>query len=194
MSLLPSWVENIQIVSGAEDTLQAPVEYGIDFASGRMTGKKVTEKEAIKCWIWNCIKTERYKYAIYSDQYGVELEQYIGQVPEREYIQTDIQQDITDALMQNQYITAVRDFDITFGDDDINIALTVDTLYGSIEYKDEDFVVLSLQNGRLVMYRSKVSQDGINFILSNHKNLIAMHTGKIDFAIADHQRLEEGYT
>lgn len=164
MSLLPSWVENIQAVSGAEDTLQAPVEYGIDFTSGRMTGRKVTEKEAIKCWIWNCIKTERYKYAIYSDQYGVELEQYIGQVPEREYIQTDIQQDITDALMQNQYITAVHDFDITFGDDDINIALTVDTLYGSIEYK------------------------------ANHKNLIAMHTGKIDFAIADHQRLEESYT
>lgn len=194
MSLLPSWAENIQIISGAEDTPQTPVEYGIDFAFGRMTGKKVTEKEAIKCWIWNCIKTERYKYAIYSDQYGVELEQYIGQVPEREYIQTDIQQDITDALMQNQYITAVHDFNITFGDDDINIALTVDTLYGSIEYKDEDFVVLSLQNGRLVMYRSKVSQDGINFILSNHKHLIAMHTGKIDFAIADHQRLEESYT
>lgn len=194
MSLLPSWVENIQAVSGAEDTLQAPVEYGIDFTSGRMTGRKVTEKEAIKCWIWNCIKTERYKYAIYSDQYGVELEQYIGQVPEREYIQTDIQQDITDALMQNQYITAVHDFNITFGDDDINIALTVDTLYGPIEYKDEDFVVLSLQNGRLVMYRSKVSQDGINFILSNHKNLIAMHAGKIDFTIADHQRLEESYT
>lgn len=194
MSLLPSWVENIQAVSGAEDTLQASVEYGIDFTSGRMTGRKVTEKEAIKCWIWNCIKTERYKYAIYSDQYGVELEQYIGQVPEREYIQTDIQQDITDALMQNQYITAVRDFDITFGNDDINIALTVDTVYGSIEYKDEDFIVLSLQNGRLVMYRSKVSQDGINFILSNHKNLIAMHAGKIDFAIADHQNLEESYT
>lgn len=194
MSLLPSWVENIQAVSDAEDTLQAPVEYGIDFTSGRMTGRKVTEKEAIKCWIWNCIKTERYKYAIYSDQYGVELEQYIGQVPEREYIQTDIQQDITDALMQNQYITAVHDFNITFGDDDINIALTVDTLYGPIEYKDEDFVVLSLQNGRLVMYRSKISQDGINFILSNHKNLIAMHTGKIDFAITDHQRLEESYT
>ena len=57
----------------------------------------------------------------------------------------------------------------------------------------EDSVVLSLQNGRLVMYRSKVSQDGINFILSNHKNLIVMHTDKVDFDIIDHQRLEASY-
>lgn len=57
----------------------------------------------------------------------------------------------------------------------------------------EDSVVLSLQNGRLVMYRSKVSQDGINFILSNHKNLIVMHTDKVDFDIVDHQRLEASY-
>ena len=58
---------------------------------------------------------------------------------------------------------------------------------------DEDFVVLSLQNGRLVMNRSKVSQYGINFILSNHKNLIVMHTDKVNFDIADHQRLEVEY-
>ena len=58
---------------------------------------------------------------------------------------------------------------------------------------DEDFVVLSLQNGRLVMYRSKVSQYGLNFILSNHKNLIVMHTDKVNFDIADHQRLEVEY-
>lgn len=58
---------------------------------------------------------------------------------------------------------------------------------------DEDFVVLSLQNGRLVMYRSKVSQYGINFILSNHKNLIVMHTDKVNFDIVDHQRLEVEY-
>lgn len=57
----------------------------------------------------------------------------------------------------------------------------------------EDSVVLSLQNGRLVMYRSKVSQDGINFILSNHKNLIVMHTDNVDFDIVDHQRLEASY-
>lgn len=58
----------------------------------------------------------------------------------------------------------------------------------------EDSVVLSLQNGRLVMYRPKVSQDGINFILSNHKNLIVMHTDdKVDFDIVDHQRLEASY-
>lgn len=57
----------------------------------------------------------------------------------------------------------------------------------------EDSVVLSLQNGRLVMYRSKVSQDDINFILSNHKNLIVMHTDKVDFDIVDHQRLEASY-
>ena len=57
----------------------------------------------------------------------------------------------------------------------------------------EDSVVLSLQNGRLVMYQSKVSQDGINFILSNHKNLIVMHTDKVDFDIVDHQRLEASY-
>lgn len=67
------------------------------------------------------------------------------------------------------------------------------TVYVWKRVADEDFVVLSLQNGRLVMYRSKVSQYGINFILSNHKNLIVMHTDKVNFDIVDHQRLEVEY-
>ena len=140
MSLLPSWVEELENASEptASTTRTIPKEYGIDFATGRMTGKTVSSKEAIKVWAWNCLKTERYKYGIFSDQYGVEMAQYIGHVPEQEFIQTDIQQDITDALMQNPYITAVNDFNLDFSGSKITISLAIETIYGNVDITGEE--------------------------------------------------------
>ena len=78
MSILPSFVQKKQ----ADTTsLKVPAEYGIDFETGQLTGKKVYGLEAIKVWIWLCLQTERYRYQIYSQNYGVSLEQYIGQSP-----------------------------------------------------------------------------------------------------------------
>ena len=47
-----------------------PVEYGIDFETGQLTGKKVYGIEALKVWIWNALVTDRYRYEISSEICG----------------------------------------------------------------------------------------------------------------------------
>lgn len=59
MSILPSFLAD-QINEEKNQLLDVPKEYGIDFATGQLTGKIVEGKEAIKVWIWNCLKTQRF--------------------------------------------------------------------------------------------------------------------------------------
>lgn len=41
--------------------------------------KIIEKKEALKVWIYKCIKTNRYEHEIYSLEYGTELSELIGQ-------------------------------------------------------------------------------------------------------------------
>lgn len=80
MSILPSFMQT-QIADRAQtaSVIEIPKEYGIDFTTGQLTGQIVEGIEAIKVWIWNCLHTQRFRYPIYSWDYGADLEQYIGQ-------------------------------------------------------------------------------------------------------------------
>lgn len=53
----------------------------IDFEKGRISGF-VDEREAVKQAIMLILNTERYKFLIYSWNYGVELEELIGTHPD----------------------------------------------------------------------------------------------------------------
>jgi hypothetical protein len=52
--------------------------------------------------------TERYAYVIYSSQYGVELDRLIGQ--EYDFIVSDLERTITEALLADDRILSITDF------------------------------------------------------------------------------------
>lgn len=134
MSILPSFLDvEIQEAAAVAVVQEVPREYGIDFTTGQLTGKIVEGLEAIKVWIWNCLKTERYRYAIYSWQYGVEYEQYIGETITDEYLQSDCQVETEEALMVNPYITGVSDFNATLTGSLLKIVFTAETTLGDME-------------------------------------------------------------
>lgn len=62
----------------------------------------VDDKEAIRQAVYHILSIERYTYDIYDDDYGVELEQYIGQ--DFDYISATIQETLNDALTQDERI------------------------------------------------------------------------------------------
>ena len=66
----------------------------------------VDDVDAIKQSIYHILNIERYAYDIYDDDYGVELEQYIGQ--DFEYLQSTIQDTLEEALTQDERILAVE--------------------------------------------------------------------------------------
>ena len=134
MSILPTfWEDTIETLTIATSALPTPKEYGIDFETGELTGAIVTGKEALKVWIWNCLHTERFRYAIYSWQYGVEYEQYIGQTVENEFLIADAQTETEEALTVNPYISGISDFEISFAGSKLNISFTAETTLGDLE-------------------------------------------------------------
>ena len=116
-----------------ENVQEIPKEYGIDFKSGQLTGKIVERKEAIKVWIWNCLKTQRFRYPIYSWDYGTDLEQYIGHTVSEEYLNTDCESEIKEALMVNPYIEGISDFSAEIRKEHLTLSFKVETRFGEME-------------------------------------------------------------
>ena len=65
--------------------------------------------DAVKQSIYKILNTERYHYIIYSWNYGVELADLIGQSVS--YICSEIRRRITEALLQDDRIESVTDFE-----------------------------------------------------------------------------------
>ena len=137
MSILPSFLQELSdaraIREDDSQVVKVPKEYGIDFQTGQLTGKIVEGLEAIKVWIWLCMHTERFRHAIYSADYGTSLEQYIGHMLSEEYINTDCESEISDALLINEYIESIEDFEAVRNSDSLNISFRVVTKFGSLE-------------------------------------------------------------
>lgn len=71
----------------------------------QITGK-VDDIEAIKQAIDHILKIERYAYLIYDDNYGVELQKYIGE--SKEYLESTIESTLKEALTQDDRILDVK--------------------------------------------------------------------------------------
>lgn len=134
MSILPSYLSGtIQAQTATAAVVEIPKEYEVDFETGQLTGRTVEGLEAIKVWIWCCLHTQRFRYQIYSWDYGADLEQYVGQTLTDEYLETDLRDEIEDALKVSQYITGIDDYVFERTGSKITVSFSVQTLLGSIE-------------------------------------------------------------
>lgn len=133
MSLLPSFMTATVNEQVAANRTIIPKEYDIDFDTGQLTGKIAEGKAAVRVWIWNCLNTQRFRYPIYSWDYGADLEQYIGETVSEGFLNTDCESEITEALMVNPYISGVDDFTAEFKGTRLHISFTAVTTFGNIE-------------------------------------------------------------
>ena len=106
----------------------------IDFEKGRISGF-IDEKEAVKQAIMLILNTERYKFLIYSWNYGVELEELIGTHPD--IVEDEAERLISEALLQDDRITAVYDFEFSRNKDTLLVNFKVDSIYGDIDIETE---------------------------------------------------------
>lgn len=135
MSLLPAFAlqaanTSTQQVESVEDT---PREFGIDFETGKFTGTIVEGLEAIKVWIYLALHIERYRFPIYSWQYGAELDQYIGHNYSEEYLDTDVRETVKECLFQNPHIKNIQNFSTSVEGDHLTMSFTVETDIGGID-------------------------------------------------------------
>ena len=88
---------------------------------------------ALKQAIWHRIGTERYAFPVYSKNYGIELEQYIGK--SFRYIEAGIEGTLRDCLLQDDRI---RDIEIrSIEQTDFNDVLVVFRVFSTAGIIDD---------------------------------------------------------
>lgn len=103
--------------------------YNINRNTNRISGY-IDDKDAIIQAIYLILQTERYESMIYNWYYGVEFDGLIGK--NKDYVTSELQRVIREALTEDDRITEVSDFDITYTDDSALIEFLVQTNIGDI--------------------------------------------------------------
>ncbi len=124
-------------------------EMAIDFETGEPIIKNneivaLEGSEALKVWIWRALKTERYKYKVYSNNYGNELKEQLGTIYDKTIKDAILENEIRECLGVNPYIVRLHSFSIETpeGMQHPYIYFSVDTVYGTIENMGVDAIGL----------------------------------------------------
>lgn len=97
----------------------------------------VDSLKAMEQAIYKIIRTERYKYIIYSWNYGIELEDLFGMPVE--YCVVELERRILEALLQDNRITAVNGFEFDTESERGTILIKkfiAETVFGEIQIND----------------------------------------------------------
>lgn len=88
--------------------------------------------EAVKQAVYKILNTERYKYIMYSWNYGVELEDLFGEPIS--YVCPELERRITEALTWDSRINSVSDFAFDLSKKGtVQVSFIVHTVYGDIQ-------------------------------------------------------------
>jgi len=136
-SIFP-FVDETTMAEITNTTTEMPREYAWDFTANNfklVNGKVqiVEGLEAIKIKVYKALMTQRYRYPVYSWDYGHELEDLIGQGYSKELTEAEAKRLVEEALkdlFDKGWITEIKDFETEFAEDELNISFTIVTPHG----------------------------------------------------------------
>jgi phage baseplate assembly protein W len=130
MALTPNNETDILDDFLSEQTGSQPTKtYYIDFENGRI-GSKIDGDLALKQFVVKALMTPRSRYAIYSDDYGCELDDLIGEDVTPDLLNSEIPRMIKDALIYDDRISDVTNITVQKDGDKVYISFTVVTNTG----------------------------------------------------------------
>lgn len=121
-------LQNFELVTGENMPTHT---YKLRIEEKRIQGF-TDEQEAMKQAIYKILQTERYQYPqVYSDNYGVELWDLIGQpIP---YVLPEIERRITEALTWDERILSVGNFNFDVQKSKVHTTFTAHTVFGDLD-------------------------------------------------------------
>lgn len=134
--MLPAGELNLLLEEDEIEEEQIPsLTYLLDEEKG-IIEKKVDGLEALNQSLWLILQTERMEFEIYSEDYGVELVDLIGQHTPLIYV--NIEDSIREALMQDDRVESVEDFSFKKIDrHSVSVEFTVISAEGQIDMQQE---------------------------------------------------------
>jgi len=95
----------------------------------------VNEREAVSQAVVKILNTERFRYPVYSDDYGIETEDLFGF--DCDFVCVELERRIVEALTVDERITEVSDFDFVVRRNTVYASFTVHTVYGEFDSEKE---------------------------------------------------------
>ena len=129
----------IQVISCFDVEEQPSKTYYLDKINKRIVGIVTDYLKAIEQAVYLILSTERYDYVMYSWNYGIELKDLYGQI--KEYVIPNLINRIKEALLQDDRIMDVVDFNYKINKNVYSISFTVITEYGNIDISEVEFSV-----------------------------------------------------
>lgn len=127
--------DNIELINGFTIRSKPSYTYRLYAEKERIKGK-TDNREAMEQAIYKILGTERYDYLIYSHKYGIELKDLIGE--QTSYVKAVLPSRISQALMQDNRINAVNDFEIDVIDrNTVVCSFSVETEFGDFKVSKE---------------------------------------------------------
>lgn len=110
--------EDILDDENEEAELETLETFRIDFQRGVITSEIIDQVEAIKQFVYITLRTERFLFPIYSQDYGSELREVIQDRNSTEELRlSEIERMIEEALVFDERIEAVENYDFSVDGD-----------------------------------------------------------------------------
>ena len=133
MGLLPTTGDDLDLATFQIGT-QPGFTHKLDIARQRVRGT-TDERDAVLQAVYLILNVERYVYPIYSRNYGSELTDLIGKP--KDYAMSELKRRITEALLQDDRITGLSDWEFETGRKSVTAKFVIHTIYGDIEASKE---------------------------------------------------------
>ncbi len=122
---------NSVLSADIEIETQPSLNYKMDLEKGVVIGT-VDGREAMKQVIFKILNTERFNYPIYSQNYGIELNDLYGEP--LSFVCAELKDRIIDALIQDDRIESVSDFNFDCPQKgEVVVTFIVNTIFGEVE-------------------------------------------------------------
>lgn len=134
--MVPEQDMELDVLEGMEKETEMPsFDFKMNTVTGRIGGT-VENLEEIQQAIQLILSTERYEHSIYPESYGVETTDLIGQ--DTELVVPELEMRITEALLQDDRIEEVTNFDFDLTTPGIvAVSFTVNTTKGTLDEEME---------------------------------------------------------
>lgn len=117
-----------------QERQQPSLTWKVDLDKGKVVGM-IDGLEAIKQTVFFILQTERFRYLIYSFDYGHELNQLVGRNPS--YVESELNRLINEALTQDDRIDSVDILSVNMRGDSALVRIRVNANVGTFEQEVE---------------------------------------------------------
>ncbi len=121
LSLLP---DGVQIME------EPSLTWGIDRETKRIQGE-ITGYNSVKQHVDAILHIERFRWQIYLPSSGMQWDGLIGQDPG--YVAAEVQRRMLDALLMDDRVRGISNFEWTMDGEDFRASVTVNTVYGDVQ-------------------------------------------------------------